>query len=193
MSAIEIVDNDPGWKLEFDRLADEIRGRLGATALRIDHIGSTAVPGLAAKDVIDVQVAVAALDPEPLSAALASCGLLLAAGIDRDHVPLGAVSPEGDWQKLLFTAAPGRRAAHVHVRVLGAANWRYALLFRDHLRTHPSTAAAYAELKRRLAALDIDRSTYADVKDPACDLIIAAAERWAEAVGWQPTGIATPP
>ncbi|MDX6546529.1 MAG: hypothetical protein QOG33_79, partial [Gaiellales bacterium] len=72
-------------------------------------------------------------------------------------------------------------------------NWRYALLFRDHLRAHPSTAAAYAELKRRLAALDIDRGTYSDVKDPACDLIIGAAEQWSEAVGWQPPGGATPP
>jgi GrpB-like predicted nucleotidyltransferase (UPF0157 family) len=191
--AIEIVDHDPGWELEFDRLTDEIRGRLGATALRIDHIGSTAVPGLAAKDVIDVQVVVAALDPEPLTAALAGCGLLLADGIDRDHVPPGAVSSAVAWQKLLFTTAPGRRAAHVHVRVLGAPNWRYALLFRDHLRARPTTAAAYAELKRRLAALGIDRGTYADVKDPACDLIIAAAEQWAEATGWQPPGVAMPP
>ncbi|MDX6550478.1 MAG: hypothetical protein QOJ31_1162 [Gaiellales bacterium] len=190
---IEIVDHDPGWGLEFDRLADEIRGRLGATALRVDHIGSTAVPGLAAKDVIDVQVAVAALDPEPLAEALVGCGLILAAGIDRDHVPPGAVSAPAGWQKLLFRSAPGRRPAHVHVRVLGAPNWRYALLFRDHLRAHPATAAAYAELKLRLAALDIDRGTYSDVKDPACDLIIAAAERWAEAVGWQPPGVATPP
>jgi GrpB-like predicted nucleotidyltransferase (UPF0157 family) len=192
LASVEIVDHDPGWKLEFQRLADEIRERLGATALRVDHIGSTAVPGLAAKDVIDIQVAVAALDPEPLTAALAGGGLVLAAGIDRDHLPPGASSWDG-WQKLLFTAAPGRRAAHVHVRVLGAPNWRYALLFRDHLRTHPATAAAYAELKRRLAALDIDRGTYADVKDPACDLIVAAAERWAEAVGWQPPTFATPP
>lgn len=191
VGAIEIVDHDPGWELEFDRLADEIRGRLGDTALRVDHIGSTAVAGLAAKDVIDAQVAVAALDPAPLVAAMTGGGLLLASGIDRDHLPPGA--RDGGWQKLLFTAAPGRRAAHVHVRVLGAPNWRYALLFRDHLRAHPSTAAAYAELKRRLAALDIDRGTYADVKDPACDLIIAAAEEWSEAVGWQPPGVATPP
>ncbi|MDX6548102.1 MAG: hypothetical protein QOG33_1652 [Gaiellales bacterium] len=191
VASIEIVDHDPGWKLEFDRLADEIEGRLGALALRVDHIGSTAVPGLAAKDVIDAQVAVAALDPEPLAAALSGGGLLFAAGIDRDHVPPGA-SDRG-WQKLLFTSAPGWRAAHVHVRVLGAPNWRYALLFRDHLRTHPSTAAAYAELKCRLAALGIDRGTYTDVKDPACDLIIAAAEQWAEAVGWQPPGVVTQP
>jgi GrpB-like predicted nucleotidyltransferase (UPF0157 family) len=64
----------------------------------------------------------------------------------------------------------------VHVRVEGRPNQRYALLFRDYLRAHPDAAAAYAALKRALAALGIDREVYADVKDPACDLIFVAAE-----------------
>ena len=63
---------------------------------------------------------------------------------------------------------------------------RYALLCRDYLRAHPATAEAYAELKRRLAAHMPDTMTYADVKDPAVDLIALAAEDWAVATGWQP-------
>jgi GrpB-like predicted nucleotidyltransferase (UPF0157 family) len=73
----------------------------------------------------------------------------------------------------------------MHVRVQGRPNQRYALLFRDYLREHPAAAAAYAELKRRLAALEIDRGVYADVKDPACDLIMAAAEEWSALSGWR--------
>jgi GrpB-like predicted nucleotidyltransferase (UPF0157 family) len=72
------------------------------------------------------------------------------------------------------------------VRVVGRPNQRYALLFRDYLRAHPQASAAYAELKRRLAALGIARSVYAEVKDPACDIIIVAANAWASAVSWKP-------
>ena len=68
----------------------------------------------------------------------------------------------------------------------GRANQRYALLFRDYLRTHPTTAAAYAELKRRLAQNLADPDTYPDVKDPAVDLIYFAAEEWAAATRWNP-------
>ena len=72
------------------------------------------------------------------------------------------------------------------MRVQRAANQRYPLLFRDYLRAHPRTAAAYAELKRRLAAHLADPQTYPVVKDPAVDLIYFAAEDWAAAVAWQP-------
>ena len=73
---------------------------------------------------------------------------------------------------------------NLHIRVAGRPNQRYPLLFRDYLRAHPESAAAYAALKRALAALGIDRGVYADVKDPACDLIFVAAEDWAAQTGW---------
>jgi GrpB-like predicted nucleotidyltransferase (UPF0157 family) len=78
--------------------------------------------------------------------------------------------------------------AHLHVRAAGAANQRYALLFRDYLRAHPATAAAYANLKTKLSELDppLEPDEYADVKDPACDIVIAAAEDWADRTSWQP-------
>ena len=68
----------------------------------------------------------------------------------------------------------------------GNANQRYALLFRDYLRAHPSTAEAYGSLKRGLAAVAPDVDAYSDLKDPACDLIYLAAEDWAAATGWDP-------
>jgi GrpB-like predicted nucleotidyltransferase (UPF0157 family) len=81
---------------------------------------------------------------------------------------------------------------NLHVRVEGRLNQRYALLFRDYLRTHPTSAQAYETLKRQLAALlrhDSDR--YADVKKAGCDLIYLAAEEWAPTVGWRPEPLTT--
>ncbi|QEL55340.1 hypothetical protein FYK34_07065 [Chromobacterium paludis] len=77
----------------------------------------------------------------------------------------------------------------MHVRRVGAANQRYALLFRDYLRAHPASAAAYGELKRRLAAGLADPDCYPDVKAPAVDLIYLAAEQWAELTSWQPRAV----
>jgi GrpB-like predicted nucleotidyltransferase (UPF0157 family) len=170
------------WTRDFARLARRIRSVLGDRALRIDHIGSTAVPGLAAKDRIDVQVAVADLrDANPLGAA----GFVELGPFD-DHRPPGSETGSEHWQKRFFQTDDGERPANVHVRLEGRANERYALLFRDYLREHPAAAAAYAELKRRLAAELRDVRRYAEVKDPACDLIVAAAEDWAAATSWLP-------
>jgi len=164
-------------------MAKLIRSALGPAALRVDHIGSTAVPGLPAKNVIDIQVAVADL---AAADALAAAGFRPSGEILNDHRPPGAQGPDSDWAKRFFTEPEGERRANVHVRVEGSGNQRYALLFRDYLRTHPQTAEAYAELKRRLAAQLPDTMTYADVKDPAVDLIALAAEDWAAATDWQP-------
>ena len=105
--------------------------------------------------------------------------------IGKDHAPAGAAGTDTDWEKWYFTAPAGQRRTNTHVRVAGSANQRYALLFRDYLRAHPATAAAYAELKRRLAAGLADPDDYPDVKDPAIDLIYLAAEDWATATGWE--------
>lgn len=177
-----IVEHKTSWPAEFDAISTSIREALGPLALRVDHIGSTSVPGLPAKDVIDVQVTVAALDGDRLVPGLARAGFV-DQSIGNDHRPPGVTGPGDDWRKLFFQAGSGR-PVNVHVRVAGRPNQRYALLFRDYLRAHPESAAAYATLKRALAALGIDRGLYADVKDPACDLIFVAAEAWAAQTGW---------
>ncbi|TME31737.1 MAG: GrpB family protein [Chloroflexi bacterium] len=177
-----IVEPKATWSAEYDAISTTIREALGPLALRIDHIGSTSVPGLPAKDVIDVQVTVAALDRERLARALARAGFVVQ-NIGNDHRPPGATGPDEDWRKLFFHAGSGR-PVNLHVRTAGRPNQRYSLLFRDYLRAHPDSAAAYASLKRALAALGIDRGVYADVKDPACALIFIAAEDWAAQTGW---------
>ncbi len=182
---VEIIAYQEKWPAEFKTIASRLRQGLGRLAVRIDHIGSTSVPGLAAKDIIDIQITVAALDREVVEA-LTALGYSQPEGIWSDHRPPHAAGSEEDWQKLYFRPPQGQRRTNTHVRMQGRANQRYALLFRDYLRTHPATAEAYAELKRRLAQNLHDPETYPDVKDPAVDLIYLAAEDWARAAGWQP-------
>ena len=182
---VEIIPYQESWPSEFQKLAVQLREALGPLALRIDHIGSTSVPGLAAKDIVDIQITVAALD-EPVRSALLTLGYIQPEGVWRDHRPPHVDGPETDWEKWFFHPPPGQRPTNTHVRVQGRANQRYALLFRDYLRAHPLTAEAYAELKRRLAKHLADPQTYPEVKDPAVDLIYFPAEAWAAATHWQP-------
>ncbi len=182
---IIIIDYQKQWPAEFGVLGKALREALGETALRIDHIGSTAVPGLAAKDIIDIQVTVGDLAVSGLATALAHTG---AAEIENaeDHVPPGLTLDVGQVQKRLFTLRPPERAANIHVRVAGRFNQTYPLLCRDYLRAHPLAAAAYGEIKTQLARQVIDDSdAYYDVKDPVFDLIMTAAREWAEWTKWK--------
>jgi len=188
MSKVRIVGYRESWPAEFEAIRERLSVTLGQVAVRIEHIGSTAVPGLAAKDVIDLQVTVADLDPAVLVPAILAAGFVSSASGPHgvDHQPAGSNSTKAkDWAKLLFHAPSNSRRVNIHVRVTGRANERYARLFRDYLRNHATEATTYSEFKQRLAMLDIETATYADIKDPVCDLVMVAAELWAARVGWR--------
>lgn len=184
---IDIVDYRSSWRDDFAVLAAALLKALGSRALRIDHIGSTAVPGLAAKDVIDVQVTVESLTAaDELDAALAQCGASLVAGAAY-HCPPGMTIDASELEKRLYMVGSPRRRANIHVREKERFNQRYALLCRDYLRTHPDAAAAYAAIKRQLShRFGDDVEAYYDIKDPVFDLIMAAAREWARATDWVP-------
>lgn len=178
MIAIELYD--PQWPREFEILRQALLKALGPLALRIDHIGSTSVPGLGAKNVIDIQVTVRELSSQIIQR-LTAAGYVHREELTQDHVPLGEDDRPELWTKLVFVEPPGRRRANIHVRVAGNPNQRYALLFRDYLRTHPNSARSVELIKRELARRhgdDID--TYYAIKDPVYDLIWEAAKEWAE-------------
>jgi GrpB-like predicted nucleotidyltransferase (UPF0157 family) len=184
---IEIVPYKPSWPLEFREIGSRLRAALGDTALAIHHIGSTSVPGLDAKDVIDVQITVSSLEDANLKAALERAGFVWRTDIDRDHAPPGMTLRDVELEKRYAKAAESARPAHVHVRVPGRWNQRYPLLCRDYLRSHESAANAYAEIKRQLARyFPNDAEAYYDIKDPVFDVIMAGAEDWAQFTGWQP-------
>ena len=184
---ITIVPYDTSWPEAFIAIARPLRTALRELALSIDHIGSTSVPGLAAKDVIDVQVTIKDFSCTPqLVTAFGSLGYTLIPHITSDHLPPLYQGSETDWEKLMFRPPANQRPTHLHVRALGRPNQRYPLLFRDYLRAHPVASAAYAQIKISLSQRhpdDVD--FYYDIKDPLCDIVIDAAEDWARTTGWQ--------
>jgi GrpB-like predicted nucleotidyltransferase (UPF0157 family) len=183
---IQIIDYQTRWPHEFQNIGSSLREALGDTALAIHHIGSTSVPGLAAKDVIDVQITVADLEHPRLRPGLESVGLICRMLMHHDHVPPGMTLEALQLEKF-FAADLNPRRTNVHVRVEGRFNQRYALLCRDYLRAHDGTRDAYAEVKRQLAKHFPDNAdAYYDIKDPAFDLFMSGAWEWAEFVGWQP-------
>ena len=182
---VVVVPYDPTWRERGAQLAAELCHGLGALALRVEHIGSTSIPGMAAKPVYDLQVSVHDLEAaESFDQPLAGYGLSRRPW-QEDHVPAGRSDPPELWRKRLWNkATPGGERVNLHCRLAGSPNERLALLFRDWFRAHPDAVAAYSEFKLRLAAAVPDVDAYTDIKDPVVDLVIGTAEAWAEAMGW---------
>ncbi|SCL61413.1 dephospho-CoA kinase [Micromonospora eburnea] len=179
-----LTEPDPTWPRQYARLAARIRHAVGSDP-RVDHIGSTAVPGLAAKDVIDIQLTVPSLAEAdgPLAERLADAGFPRLSGDwwDNPRPPGGA-----RWEKRLHGSADPARPAYLHLREAGSPGWRYALLTRDHLRADPGQRDAYLRLKRELAASAPDCDTYGAGKEPWFDEEHLRAEEWAARTGWRP-------
>lgn len=149
MDPIEIVEYDPLWPTHFETLLARIAPMLGDTAYTIEHVGSTAVPGLAAKPIIDIDVLLHSVEDLPLAMTrLASVGYAY-------RGDLGIPGREA------FTTPPSDIRHHLYVCPPDSPEYARHLAFRDYLRTHPSEAAAYADLKRGLAAkFRLDRDAY---------------------------------
>jgi len=170
---VRIVPYDPAWPSLFAEIAARLRQALGDIALRIDHVGSTAVPGLMAKPVIDIQVSVADFEPED--------------SYRRPLEDLGyAFTPTSpDLTKRYFKGRGPE--VHIHVRLAGSWSEQLSLLFRGYLRAHPEEAAGYAEVKTNLAAeYGEDRLGYTEAKGPSIWEILRRAHEWSMATGWRP-------
>jgi GrpB-like predicted nucleotidyltransferase (UPF0157 family) len=166
---LEVVAYDPGWPAAFEAEAARLRAALGTLAMRIDHNGSTAIPGLGAKPIIDIQISVAALQPLP-----AYGGSLEAIGYT--HVP------HSDDSFCPFFHRPGQwpHSHHVHVVERGGREERRTLAFRDYLREHLAAAREYEHLKRataaRLEAGDAEsRERYAQAKTDFIERVVGLA------------------
>ncbi|EMY35896.1 dephospho-CoA kinase/protein folding accessory domain-containing protein [Arthrobacter crystallopoietes BAB-32] len=185
----ELVEALPEWRLQAQRLAARIAAA-DPRILAVAHIGSTAVPGLAAKDVIDLQVAVESLaDADALAGNLAAAGFPRWPGQWRDMPKPSEPNPAA-WEKRLHGNADPARRANVHIRVQGSPGWRYALAFRDWLRADPSMAAEYLAEKRRLSRLhaaDSSAGRYAKDKDQwFTNTAEPALREWIRSTGWRP-------
>ncbi len=152
--AFGIVPYDPGWPGRFETESARIEEALGHQVVRVEHVGSTAVPGLAAKPVVDIQVSVRAMAPR--------------AAYVQPLEHLGyrwALDPWTDEHEFFSLEEDGQRSFHIHVCGQGSEWERRHLAFRDWLRNHPDDAAAYERLKRDLAERHPrDPYTYTDEK-----------------------------
>jgi len=174
---------DPSWADDFARIAAELREALGDLARAVDHVGSTAVPEMPAKPCIDVQVQVDRVDRETIAPALSALGLRLRdEPWNTSETSFGVTNP-----KLVFGSPVGARTANVHVRAFGSPNARFALLFRDYLRSSPVARQAWAEFKLRLARDVPDFYSYGQIKQPATMVLMEAARGWAAESGWTPS------
>jgi GrpB-like predicted nucleotidyltransferase (UPF0157 family) len=185
---IKLTEWQDSWAKDFEELADRIRAAAGPSVVRVDHIGSTSMPGMTAKDIIDVQVIVRRLPDEQLEDGLLASGLTRSPGAHelRDHVPDSWDGDPSAWDKRVFRPPAGTRPGNVHVRITGRPNERYALLFRDFLTVDRGSRQAWALFKQRLSRAVNDFNSYGQIKDPASDILMAAAERWAAETGWHP-------
>jgi GrpB-like predicted nucleotidyltransferase (UPF0157 family) len=152
--SVDIVDYDARWPALFIEERDRLLTALAPAVTRIEHIGSTAVPGLPAKPILDMMAAVPALPAPP-----AICRALRGLGYE-DRGEAGVPG------RIVFVLGPYVcRTHYLHVCVGDGTHWREKLAFRDHMRAHREDAARYAALKRRLASgHPTDRDRYTDAK-----------------------------
>ena len=185
---ITLSDPDPTWPEQAARHLARIRHALGERAVTLDHIGSTAVPGLVAKDVLDLQVGVSSLadaDEEDFVAALTAAGYPRVAGYLADTPRVDGQEPQ-EWPKRFHGNCDPGVAVHLHVREVGSPGWRWALLFRDWLRAEPAAREEYAAVKRGVEARRLSMEDYAEAKEPWFDGIHERLEVWARESGWTP-------
>jgi GrpB-like predicted nucleotidyltransferase (UPF0157 family) len=171
-SGAEVVVSpyDPAWARRFEEWRDRLRRALGEVA--VDHMGSTAVVGLAAKPIVDIVVTVADVEDE------------------ASYVPpIEALGPRlrsrDPIHRYFRPVSPHQRVVQIHVADANSSWRRDHLLFRDYLRSHPMVAGEYGELKVRLAAEHPgDRVAYTDLKGSFIRAALGAAEAWADHACW---------
>jgi GrpB-like predicted nucleotidyltransferase (UPF0157 family) len=173
---VVLADPDPSWPEQAARLMTRLTAVMAERARRIDHIGSTSVPGMPAKDIIDLQVVV-----DDLDAAITSAATSHRAGFVHVVGPFYGIDRHGTHhdEQVAVDADPGR-SANVHFHPASSPIWREMLLLRDWLRDDQSHREGYASLKRMLAKrADHDVNDYSLDKMPWISQALDRAENWA--------------
>jgi dephospho-CoA kinase len=193
-----LVPYDPSWPEQARRIAARLNTACGHRAVRIDHIGSTAVEGLDAKDAIDIQVTVGSLHAaDELAEALTSAGYLpmpITADVSKPDsrstvAEFDHTDDEALWHKRIHASADPGRPTYIHLRVDGWPNQQFALLFVDWLVANPVVQEEYLAVKRRAeqAAYGGGIEAYVAAKEPWFSEAYRRAWDWADASGWSPS------
>jgi GrpB-like predicted nucleotidyltransferase (UPF0157 family)/predicted RNA-binding protein associated with RNAse of E/G family len=167
---VKIVDYDPRWPAIYAEERDRILSMAGKRLLGIEHVGSTAVPGLEAKPIIDIMVAVRELSD-------ANECILPLKNIGYEYVPEREKEiPERRYFRKGPEGVPNEHF-HLHMVEHNGDFWKKHLIFRDHLRSHSEVAEQYCKMKRELAKrCSSDREAYTEAKTSFIDSVIAQAE-----------------
>jgi GrpB-like predicted nucleotidyltransferase (UPF0157 family) len=167
---VELVDHDPTWTERFEQERDRLVPVFDGSLVAVEHIGSTSVPGLCAKPIVDIAVGLLKLELTDKQ---------IAAMEELGYEYLGEFGLPGR----LYFRKGDPRTHHVHVVEHGGMHWERQLVFRDALRTDPEERRRYDAFKRRLAAEGHSREAYTELKTP----FIRAVEARARARGVRPT------
>lgn len=180
-----VVSYDETWPEQARRIVARLNTACGHRAVRVDHIGSTAVPGLDAKDVIDIQVTVTSLEvADELAGPLLTAGYPRVADITED---VAHSDDKALWQKRFHASADPGRPTNVHIRVDGWPGQQFALLFPAWIAANPDERVEYLALKHdAMAAAPADSGEYADAKEPWLAGAYRRAWAWADETGWRP-------
>lgn len=175
----ELTPYRPSWPEDAARIIKRIEMAGGAKVSRVDHIGSTAVPGMDAKDVIDIQVTVASLeDADSLEEPLTGVGFPRREDITAD---VAHTDDPRVWRKRFHCAADPGRPANIHIRVDGWPNQQFALLFTAWLSANPGVREDYLQAKRHA----VTTSDYVQAKEPWFLDAYRRAWEWATTTGWR--------
>jgi GrpB-like predicted nucleotidyltransferase (UPF0157 family) len=161
-TAAVVVAYDPRWPALYERARTELVDALRGHVVEIEHVGSTAVPGLASKPVIDIAIGVDAIDRPELVDELVALGYVYVPEYEEE-LPFRRYFRRG-YPDLELHPTIEKSGYHLHVVGAGHPFMRADVAFRDHLRTHPEDARAYAAVKQGLSGLD--GQEYYDAKAP---------------------------
>lgn len=192
-----LVPADPTWSDQARRIVNRLKTAGGHRVLRVDHIGSTAVPDFDAKDVIDIQITVESLDvADELVEPLLAAGYPRLHHITQDAAKTDARSTDAVfdhsddpalWHKRIHASADPGRPTNVHIRVAGWPNQQFALLFVDWLNANPGVREDYLKVKREADATgDGNLVRYVSAKEPWFLSAYRRAWEWADTTGWKP-------
>ncbi|PRX72568.1 GrpB-like predicted nucleotidyltransferase (UPF0157 family) [Cohnella sp. SGD-V74] len=173
---VVIEPYNENWPKLYSEIRSQIVNQIGSLIQRIDHIGSTAVTGLSAKPIIDIQISVSDLDNiEEVASGLSEIGFEF-----RKDNP--------DLTKRYFRERAGMKRTHIHVRHSGSWSEQFNLLFRDYLREHELARNEYSKVKYQLANLYRDqREKYVEGKTKVVWDIMLKANKWSQDFGWKPS------
>ena len=162
---ITIEDYDPHWPAMYEEEKQKLVSTLGEVIIAVEHCGSTSIPGLGAKPVIDIMVGVVDL-------ILVESWIEPLAGLSYEHM-----FSQPDWCHFSKKIEP---RVNLHVFIKDSENWKRPLLFRDYLRAHPEVAAQYQVLKQAVAAEHPYNPAYVKAKAPFIQEVMDKAQRWRE-------------